>query len=98
LPILASKCRSTALVKFVVISDTHGLDFNEENRASLALPAADIILHCGDLTNGGALKGYEKAIAWLLSIDAELGLVIAGNHDLSLDEAYVMRKAKDSHD
>lgn len=34
------------------------------------------------------MEGYQRAIDWLISMDAEIKIVIAGNHDLTLDETY----------
>ncbi|PSN62093.1 Metallo-dependent phosphatase [Corynespora cassiicola Philippines] len=92
-----STCPNTP-VKFLIVSDTHDLDFNQQIRERLALPPADVIPHCGDLTDDGAIEGYKKAAEWLLSLEAELKLVIAGNHDLSLDEAYMVGSGKGSQD
>jgi hypothetical protein len=47
-------------------------------------PRADVLLHSGDLTMVGTMHEYRGALAMLKAIDAELKLVIAGNHDLSL--------------
>ena len=52
------------------------------------MPQADVLLHCGDLTNVGGLSSFKKALQMLGCIDAELKLVIAGNHDLELDQVY----------
>ncbi|KAK3328609.1 Metallo-dependent phosphatase-like protein [Cercophora scortea] len=66
-------------IRFLVLSDTHNAPF------PAPLPPADVILHCGDLTNAGGLSNYRHAIANLAALEAELVLVIPGNHDLSLD-------------
>lgn len=50
------------------------------------LPKADILIHAGDLTKVGYYAEYETTIAMLKDADAELKLVIAGNHDITLDE------------
>ncbi|KAL8829379.1 MAG: hypothetical protein Q9170_006196 [Blastenia crenularia] len=52
------------------------------------LPSADVLLHAGDLTKFGYINEYEATIAMLASADAELKIVIAGNHDVTLDEEY----------
>ncbi len=54
------------------------------------LPDADILIHTGDLTLKGYREEYGETIDLLASHPAELKLVIAGNHDLTLDEAYVL--------
>jgi len=66
---------------FLILSDTHDDAFPDP--ASLAGPGpskVDVVLHCGDLTMIGGLSNYKRAIANLKAIDAELKLVIAGNH------------------
>ena len=52
---------------------------------------------CGDLTEGSKLSEYEQAICLLNSINAPLKLVIAGNHDFSLDDAEYQAKLKEAH-
>lgn len=76
--------------RFLILSDTHGFDIQKNIGfpLSLPLPKVDVVLHCGDLTQVGGLPEYRKAIRMLGSIDAELKLVIAGNHDLELDPNY----------
>ncbi|KAK3369623.1 Ser/Thr protein phosphatase family protein [Lasiosphaeria ovina] len=67
---------------FLIVSDTHDDAFPDP----ATLPSkVDVVLHCGDLTMIGGLRNYKKAIANIKAIDAELRLVIAGNHDVSLD-------------
>jgi hypothetical protein len=54
------------------------------------LPKADILLHSGDLTMLGRMNEYRNTLEMLKSMDAELKLVIAGNHDLSLHKEYYL--------
>ena len=81
-------------VRFLIISDTHTAPPAPSN-APFAyrhpLPKADVLLHCGDLTMEGDIQEYHDTLAMLSGVDAELKLVIAGNHDLSLDEHYFDR-------
>ncbi|KAL8916348.1 MAG: hypothetical protein Q9208_008572 [Pyrenodesmia sp. 3 TL-2023] len=60
----------------------------DDHPLNSSLPAADVVLHCGDLTHCGGTSSYKKAIKLLASIDAKLKLVIAGNHDLELDNGF----------
>lgn len=82
--------------RFLILSDTHSsepaqnIDKNAPYRPPL--PKADVLLHCGDLTMVGLLEEYERALSMLESVDTDLKLVIAGNHDISLDEVYYQRK------
>ncbi|GIK02309.1 hypothetical protein Aspvir_006358 [Aspergillus viridinutans] len=52
------------------------------------LPKATILIHAGDLTTIGSLPEHKTTLSVLKAADAELKLVIAGNHDITLDEAY----------
>jgi predicted phosphohydrolase len=68
---------------FLILSDTHG-------KAKLPKPlpedlSVDVVLHCGDLSECGELQDYRNTISLLSTISAPLKLVIAGNHDLTLD-------------
>lgn len=70
--------------------DTHDFDFTAGTSQPLQLPTpkADVILLCGDLTQVGGVPSFKRALKMLGSIDAELKLVIPGNHDLELDKAF----------
>ncbi|OAR05638.1 hypothetical protein LLEC1_05326 [Akanthomyces lecanii] len=78
---LAAEKRSVQTSVFM-LSDTHGmtLDGNIPN-----FPIADVCIHAGDLTEESKLEEFHSAITLLRSIDAPLKLVIAGNHDFTLD-------------
>lgn len=84
----------TIPTRILIISDTHNFQFrNPQYPLSLdKLPTdVDVLLHCGDLTNVGGLAEYRNALKMLQQIPAKLKLVIAGNHDRTLDEQWVMR-------
>jgi len=74
---------STATVKFLIVSDTH-------DTALRATPKCDVMLHCGDFTESGSSESIEEAMKALSNVEAELKLVIAGNHEISLDKAYYL--------
>ncbi|OJD35868.1 ser thr protein phosphatase family protein [Diplodia corticola] len=92
----------TVKTRFLIISDTHTaplVDSSQNERARdrafrAPLPAADVLLHCGDITMMGHLDEYEAALDMLGAIDAPLKLVIAGNHDLSLDEEFYLGQSR----
>lgn len=83
---------SRVTTRFMIISDTHSYDFEQKQNANFPfqhpLPKTDVLLHCGDLTMRGGVEELQGVIKMLRSIEAELKLVIAGNHDLTLDEPY----------
>ncbi|KAJ5328296.1 hypothetical protein N7452_008686 [Penicillium brevicompactum] len=78
--------------RICMISDTHTSTPNPPHMTGNAyrspLPKADVLLHAGDLTKVGYRVENEAMIAMLKDADAELKLVIAGNHDITLDEEY----------
>lgn len=81
----------TSPTKFLILSDTHNFDKSTADPSSplcQPLPKVDVVLHCGDLTQVGGISAYKKALKMLGDLDAELKLVIAGNHDISLDGDY----------
>jgi len=69
-------------VRFLIFSDTHGAELPEN------LPPCDVLLHCGDLTEDGTPESISAALQKLGKVEAKLKLVIAGNHDISLDKLY----------
>lgn len=83
---------STIPTKFLVISDTHNFDFDNRPGRIQPLrrptPKVDVLLHCGDLTDDGGVSSFRKAVRMLGDFDAELKLIVAGNHDLELDKCY----------
>jgi predicted MPP superfamily phosphohydrolase len=93
---------SSIKTRFLILSDTHSHTPSQKTGSSNVvsprpLPKADVLLHCGDLTMIGHLHEYEKTIDMLESIDADLKLVIAGNHDITLDKTYYERKGLSMH-
>ena len=71
----------TISTRVMAISDTH-----EHSLDGTTLPQVDVVLHTGDLTNFGELEALRESVRMLGTIEAELKLVIAGNHDISLDD------------
>ncbi|KAL8921892.1 MAG: hypothetical protein Q9208_005496 [Pyrenodesmia sp. 3 TL-2023] len=82
----------TIKTRFTIISDTHTTSpFPPTDTAHAyrsPLPPADVLLHAGDLTNIGYIHEHESAFNTISSASAELKIVIAGNHDITLDEKY----------
>ncbi|KAJ5678777.1 hypothetical protein N7462_007021 [Penicillium macrosclerotiorum] len=78
--------------RICMISDTHTAEPRPRLQSSYAyrspLPEADILLHAGDLTKVGYSVEHAAMVEMLKAAKAELKLVIAGNHDITLDEEY----------
>ncbi|KAE8376564.1 Metallo-dependent phosphatase-like protein [Aspergillus bertholletiae] len=68
--------------RFVCVSDTHGYTPAE---AGFKLPAGDVLIHAGDLTNQGSITELRKTIDWVAAADFEVKIIICGNHDITLD-------------
>uniref|UniRef100_A0A8H7KAP9 Calcineurin-like phosphoesterase domain-containing protein n=1 Tax=Bionectria ochroleuca TaxID=29856 RepID=A0A8H7KAP9_BIOOC len=66
--------------RIVCISDTHN--------CTVKLPKGDILIHAGDITNQGSYSELSRAVKWLEEAKFEAKIVIAGNHDITLDEAF----------
>jgi Icc-related predicted phosphoesterase len=77
--------------RFLVISDTH----DTWPYTDSSPPAADVLLHCGDLTQVGGLASFKRAMEHIKSMTVEKKLIIAGNHDLELDSAWVRKIAEE---
>lgn len=82
--------------RFLIISDTHGQDIWHERQQEP--PKADVLLHCGDLSSIGGMSEYRTTMNMLKKVDAELKLVIAGNHDVSLDKDWWQGENLDEDD
>ncbi|KAH7261812.1 hypothetical protein BKA59DRAFT_2352 [Fusarium tricinctum] len=77
----------TVQARFLVISDTNG---SEDFRTPL--DPADVAIHCGDLTQEYKLDEFRATLRFLKQLDAPLKLIIAGNHDFTLDTPVFKRK------
>ena len=78
--------------RFLVISDTHGLEKLAKDTLNHSI---DVVIHCGDLTTESKLEEYKASIRLLHTINAPLKIVIAGNHDFTMDIAAFRRKVAD---
>lgn len=93
-----SNARDEVKTRVLILSDTHSAlprsnDSNDDNGVPFRkpLPAADVFIHCGDLTGNGSIDQHRKALELINSVEAELKIVIPGNHDRTLDRAYYDR-------
>lgn len=77
----------TVKTRFLVISDTQGSeDFRRPQ------DPAGVGIHCGDLTDESKPDEFRATLRFLKRLDAPLKLVIAGNHDFTLDTPVFERK------
>lgn len=74
--------RSHIPTRLLILSDTHGESLHQQINTSV-----DVAIHCGDITDESKLEEFRTAVQLLKGNDAPLKLVIAGNHDFTLDES-----------
>ncbi|KAL8781754.1 MAG: hypothetical protein Q9213_005863 [Squamulea squamosa] len=95
---MTSEGTKTIKTRFCIISDTHTAKLWPSSDKSHAyrspLPSADVLLHAGDITMIGYVSEYKSMIDMLAQADAELKIVIAGNHDVTLDGPYYEKIGK----
>jgi Icc-related predicted phosphoesterase len=80
--------------RFLIISDTHGSRFKD---GAEPLERADVAIHCGDLTDDSKLQSFKEAIQLLKGINAPIKIIIAGNHDFSLDDSAFEQKISEAN-
>ena len=69
-------------MKIVHLSDTHGLHRQIKN-----LPAADVIVHSGDISHNGTESEVLDFLNWYIGLPDPHKIFITGNHDLCLWDA-----------
>lgn len=69
-------------MKILQISDTHN-----KHRLLTNLPAADVIVHCGDFADRGTEEEVLDFLNWFIELPYAHKIFITGNHDLCLWEA-----------
>ncbi|PGH20411.1 hypothetical protein AJ80_03556 [Polytolypa hystricis UAMH7299] len=71
--------------RIVCVSDTHN---HSPKNGAFKLPKGDVLIHAGDLTNQGSLSELRRTVEWIEEADFEAKIVIAGNHDITLDSQF----------
>lgn len=85
---MENTCQESKIkTRFLIISDTHG-----DGLKNIPRQEVDVAIHCGDLTNESKLEEFRTTIRFLRDLNAPLTLVIAGNHDFTLDEPVFRQK------
>ncbi len=78
-------------MRLVVLSDTHG------HHDRFEVPAGDVLIHAGDMTNRGDLHEVRAFDAFLARLDHRHKLVIAGNHDFCFERQPAAARAALRH-
>ena len=81
MPFITCTVPSESAIKIVCISDTHN--------HQLKLPPSDVLIHAGDLTESGTWQEIQTQLTWLSSQPHRHKVIVAGNHDVALDEAFL---------
>ena len=76
-------------VKIICISDTH--------TTQPVLPLGDLLLHAGDLSEIGSFDEIQTQLTWLSSQPHPHKVIIAGNHDLLFDSAFLTNHPERSY-
>lgn len=66
-------------MKFVVISDTHGLHEDLQD-----LPNGDVIIHAGDFCHFSGAESRKRFLSWYADLNYRYKILISGNHDFML--------------
>ncbi len=64
------------------ISDTHN-----KHSQLIDMPAADVIVHCGDFTDMGTEDEVLDFLNWFIRLPYQYKIFVTGNHDLCLWDA-----------
>lgn len=68
-------------MRIVCMSDTHNL------HEKVQVPDGDVVIHSGDWTGSGTQQQVIKFIRWLASLPHKHKILIAGNHEVTLDRS-----------
>lgn len=69
-------------MRILQISDTHNMHQRLEG-----LPAADVIVHCGDFTTDGTEDEVLEFLNWFIELPYRHKIFVTGNHDSCLWDA-----------
>lgn len=77
------------VLRVVIVSDTHS---GHSEIPPESIPPADVLIHAGDFTDVGHPRDVDSFCTWLDSLKhVAHKIVIAGNHDISLDAPFYQR-------
>ncbi|KIH87414.1 hypothetical protein SPBR_05158 [Sporothrix brasiliensis 5110] len=68
-------------VRVVCVADTHN--------TQPVLPAGDVLIHAGDLSDRGSFAEVQAGLSWLAAQPHQHKILVAGNHDVLLDDAFL---------
>ncbi|PNS20056.1 Ring assembly protein 3 [Sphaceloma murrayae] len=83
-----------AKTRIVCLSDTHSASPKD---GAFKLPKGDVLIHAGDLTNQGTYAELKRTVDWIAAADFEVKIIVAGNHDITLDAAFYKSHRRSFH-
>lgn len=83
IPVLMNRTWSSDVVRIVCISDTHSRE-----PMMPAIPPGDVLIHAGDFSSTGTLPEVTRFRQFVDSLPHAQKIVIAGNHDITLQPDY----------
>jgi 3',5'-cyclic AMP phosphodiesterase CpdA len=86
--------KGPGITRLVCMSDTHQ---REQAFAGGAVPDGDVFVFAGDATSTGAPAAIAQFTAFLRALPHAHKVVIAGNHDVTLDAAFYAAKHAQFH-
>jgi predicted phosphodiesterase len=91
LPFIRRMARTDRSTRIVCVSDTH-------SNYKFALPSGDILIHAGDFSHNGNANEMYEFLRWCESqTHFRLKIIIAGNHDITLDSLFYSREWRRFH-
>lgn len=78
-------------MRILHLSDTHGLHYQIKD-----LPAADIIVHSGDISHNGTEEEVLDFLNWFIELPYPHKIFVTGNHDLCLWDAESIEELPDN--
>lgn len=88
-PYQAETAPAVKVVRVVCLADTHDL----QGQFRIDVPDGDILVHAGDLTNGGTFLELARSLGWLGTLPHRHKIVVAGNHDLLFESDPTLAKS-----
>ena len=78
-------------MKIVALSDTH----NQHKK--IVIPDGDILVHCGDFSNTGAMHEIQSFANWFGKQSHKIKILVPGNHEVSMDPLFYDTNWKKFH-
>jgi predicted phosphodiesterase len=91
------------VIRLSCLSDTHRvfeskyLKLSQQEKYSHIPQDTDILIHAGDFTSTGKLDEIQLFREFMNQVEVPHKIVIAGNHEITIDTPFYARRGKDFH-